>query len=325
VFLYQYANEANPQGPLRTTGPEIWATCPEITHFVAGLGTSGTLMGVGTFLKEQNPDIKVIAVEPPLGERVEGLRNLDEGYIPPVFEKWGGPSCSTASASCGPASRSSGPAARRVGIFSGISAGAALAGAVKVAERDRVGHHRVHRVRRRLEVPLHRRLDRRPRRGRRAGREDHLLLSRFAHEITAHLVDDHDVKFLIVACNTASAALDLGPSSRPRSTGAGRRRDRPGVRALVEATADGRIGVIGTVGTIGSGAYQKAVAGLAAGGRSRARRVPASSSSSSGASSPPTRSTCWPSGCWRRCVDAMSTRCCSAARTIRTWPARSAT
>ncbi len=90
AFLYQYANEANPRAHYEGTGPEIWRDCPEITHFVAGLGTSGTLMGVGRYLKEQNPDIKVIAVEPPLGERVEGLRNLDEGYIPPVFEKWGG-------------------------------------------------------------------------------------------------------------------------------------------------------------------------------------------------------------------------------------------
>ena len=57
---------------------------------MAGLGTSGTLMGVGTYLKEQNPDVKVLAVEPPAGELVEGLRNLDDGYIPPVFEKWGG-------------------------------------------------------------------------------------------------------------------------------------------------------------------------------------------------------------------------------------------
>ena len=66
------------------------ATAPEITHFVAGLGTSGTLMGTGRFLKEQNPAIQIIAVEPPLGERVEGLRNMDEGYIPPVFENWHG-------------------------------------------------------------------------------------------------------------------------------------------------------------------------------------------------------------------------------------------
>ncbi len=90
VFLYQYANEANPQAHYDTTGPEIFADVPEITHFVAGLGTSGTLMGVGSYLKEQNPAIKILAVEPPVGEQVEGLRNLDEGYIPPIYEKWGG-------------------------------------------------------------------------------------------------------------------------------------------------------------------------------------------------------------------------------------------
>ena len=92
------------------------------------------------------------------------------------------PTCSTASASCGPASRSSGPAAwSSVGVFAGISPGAALAGAAKVAERDRRGHDRVRRVRRRLEVPLHRRLDRRPRRGRRPGRATHRLLGEDPH------------------------------------------------------------------------------------------------------------------------------------------------
>ena len=64
-FLYQYGNDANPRAHYEGTGPEIWRDCPEITHFVAGLGTSGTLMGVGRYLKEQNPDIKVVAVEPP--------------------------------------------------------------------------------------------------------------------------------------------------------------------------------------------------------------------------------------------------------------------
>jgi [CysO sulfur-carrier protein]-thiocarboxylate-dependent cysteine synthase len=91
AFLYQYANDANPKAHYEGTGPEIWRDCPDVTHFVAGLGTTGTLMGTGRYLKEQNPDVKVIAIEPPLGERVEGLRNLDEGYIPPVYEKWGGP------------------------------------------------------------------------------------------------------------------------------------------------------------------------------------------------------------------------------------------
>ncbi len=140
VFLYQYANQANPQAHYDTTGPEIWADVPEITHFVAGLGTSGTLMGVGTFLKEQNPDVKILAVEPPLGEQVEGLRNLDEGFIPPIYDKWGGPDLLDGKRIVRP--RESLEYTRRlaqVGIFGGISAGAALAGAVHTAERIESG------------------------------------------------------------------------------------------------------------------------------------------------------------------------------------------
>jgi cysteine synthase len=132
VFLYQYANEANPRAHYETTGPEIWRDAPDVTHFVAGLGTTGTLMGVGRFLKEQNPEVKVVAIEPPLGERVEGLRNLDEGYIPPVYEKWGGPDLLDRKRIVRP--RESIEWTRRlieVGIFSGISGGAALAGAAK--------------------------------------------------------------------------------------------------------------------------------------------------------------------------------------------------
>jgi len=134
-FLYQYGNDNNPLAHYEGTGPEIWRDCPEITHFVAGLGTSGTLMGTGRFLKEQNPDVKVIAIEPPLGERVEGLRNLDEGYIPPLFDRWYGFDLLDRKRVVRP--RESIEWTRRLvrecGIFAGISAGAALAGAVKVA------------------------------------------------------------------------------------------------------------------------------------------------------------------------------------------------
>ena len=140
VFLYQYANEANPKAHYRTTGPEIWRDVPDITHFVAGLGTSGTLLGVGTYLKEQNPDVKILAVEPPSGEQVEGLRSLDDGYIPPVFDKWGGYDLLDGKSIVRP--RESLEYTRQladVGIFSGISAGAALAGAVKVARRIESG------------------------------------------------------------------------------------------------------------------------------------------------------------------------------------------
>ncbi|MGE0878566.1 MAG: PLP-dependent cysteine synthase family protein [Acidimicrobiia bacterium] len=136
-FLYQYGNEANPRAHYEGTGPEIWRDCPEITHFVAGLGTSGTLMGVGRFLKEQNPDVKIYAVEPPIGELVEGLRNLDEGYIPPVYELWGGPQLLNGKRIVRP--RESIEWTRRLvhecGVFAGLSSGAGLAGAVKVANQ----------------------------------------------------------------------------------------------------------------------------------------------------------------------------------------------
>ena len=132
---YQYANEGNPRAHYEGTGPEIWRDCPEITHFVAGLGTSGTLMGTGRYLKEQSAAIKVIAVEPPLGELVEGLRNLDEGYIPPVFELWHGQDLLDRKRVVRP--RESLEWTRRLvrecGIFAGISSGASMAGAAKVA------------------------------------------------------------------------------------------------------------------------------------------------------------------------------------------------
>jgi cysteine synthase B len=141
VFLYQYANEGNPRAHYEGTGPEIWRDCPEITHFVAGLGTSGTLMGVGTFLKEQNPDVKVMAVEPPIGELVEGLRNLDEGYIPPVYEKWDGAQLLDGKRIVRPLE--SIEWTRRLvnecGLFAGLSSGAALAGAARVAEQIDTG------------------------------------------------------------------------------------------------------------------------------------------------------------------------------------------
>jgi len=136
VFLYQYANEANPRVHYETTGPEILADVPDITHFVAGLGTSGTLMGVGTYLKEQRPEVQVLAVEPPSGEMVQGLRSLDDGYIPPIFEKWGGNDLLDGKRIVRPLE--SLECTRRLadecGIFVGISAGAVLAGALKVSE-----------------------------------------------------------------------------------------------------------------------------------------------------------------------------------------------
>ena len=140
-FMHQYQNDANPRAHYEGTGPEIWRDCPEITHFVAGLGTSGTLMGVGRYLKEQNSNIQIIAVEPPLGERVEGLRNLDDGYIPPIFENWHGIDVLDRKRVVRP--RESIEMTRRMvrecGVFGGISVGASLAGALKVASEIESG------------------------------------------------------------------------------------------------------------------------------------------------------------------------------------------
>jgi cysteine synthase B len=131
AFLFQYANPANPGAHERGTGPEIWRDCPEVTHVVAGLGTAGTLMGVGRYLKARKPEVQMWAVEPPAGEQVEGLRNLDDGFVPPVYD----PDMLDRKVIVRP--RESIEWIRRLAteaaIFAGISSGAAMAGAVKAA------------------------------------------------------------------------------------------------------------------------------------------------------------------------------------------------
>lgn len=132
VLLHQYRNPANPDAHYRGTGPEIWADCPEVDAFVAGLGTSGTLMGVGRYLKEQNPEVRIVAVEPPAGEQIQALRSLDEGYVPPIFD----PDLLDRKSIVRP--RESIEWTRRLahecGVFAGISSGAAVAGAVRYAD-----------------------------------------------------------------------------------------------------------------------------------------------------------------------------------------------
>ena len=131
VFLFQYGNPANPLAHYEGTGPEIWRDCPEIDVFVAGLGTSGTLMGVGRYLKEQRASVQVVAVEPPAGELVQGLRSLDDGFVPPIFD----PAILDRKFIVRP--RESIEWLRRLlddcGVFAGVSSGAAVAGAVKMA------------------------------------------------------------------------------------------------------------------------------------------------------------------------------------------------
>ena len=133
-FPFQYGNDANPRAHYETTGPEILADVPDITHFVAGLGTAGTLMGVGTYLKEQKPDVQIWAIEPPAGEMVDGLKNFDEGFVPPVFTDWHGYDLLDRKMIVRP--RESIEWTRRlteVGLFAGISSGAIAAGAAKCA------------------------------------------------------------------------------------------------------------------------------------------------------------------------------------------------
>ena len=130
---YQYGNEANPRAHYETTGPEILRDLPEVDVFVAGLGTGGTLTGVGHYLKERRPDVKVVACVPHPGDLVQGLRSLDEGFIPPVLDE------SVLDGKIVIDSPTSFAATKELaqaeGIFAGVSSGAVLRTAQRVAER----------------------------------------------------------------------------------------------------------------------------------------------------------------------------------------------
>jgi cysteine synthase B len=133
VMLYQYGNPANALAHYENTGPELLADLPSITHFVAGLGTTGTLMGVGRFFRENKPAVSIVAAEPRYGELVYGLRNLDEGFIPELYDE----TLLTTRFSVGPSD-----AVRRTrelleleGIFAGVSTGAILHAALGIAAK----------------------------------------------------------------------------------------------------------------------------------------------------------------------------------------------
>jgi len=131
VMLYQYGNPANVAAHYRGTGPELLADLPTITHFVAGLGTTGTIMGAGRYLREHRPGIEIIAAEPRYGELVYGLRNLDEGFVPELYD----PSVLTRRFSVGleDAVRRTRQLVSEEGIFAGISTGAILHAALGIA------------------------------------------------------------------------------------------------------------------------------------------------------------------------------------------------
>jgi [CysO sulfur-carrier protein]-thiocarboxylate-dependent cysteine synthase len=134
---FQYGNPANPQAHYVGTGAEIVRDLPEVTHFVAGLGTGGTLTGAGRRLKEHNPEVKVIAAEPELGELVYGLRSLDEGFVPPILDE--SMLDGKFLVSSGDALRVTRELAEREGVFAGISSGAVIHVARRTAERLETG------------------------------------------------------------------------------------------------------------------------------------------------------------------------------------------
>jgi cysteine synthase len=133
VMLYQYGNPAAAQAHYETTGPEVLRDLPTVTHFVAGLGTTGTLMGAGRYLREQKPDIQIVAAEPRYGELVYGLRNIDEGFVPELYD----PTVLTSRFSVGAreALRRTRQLIDAEGIFAGISTGAILHAALGVADK----------------------------------------------------------------------------------------------------------------------------------------------------------------------------------------------
>ncbi|HIC25409.1 MAG TPA: cysteine synthase [Dehalococcoidia bacterium] len=133
LMLYQYGNPGNPNAHYETTGQEIVEALPGIDTFVAGLGTGGTLMGVGRRLKEHNPDVKIVAVAPEPEDFISGLRDLEEGFIPPILDL--NLLDSRMLVSSLDAFRTSKELLRQEGIFAGVSSGSVVYGAIKQAER----------------------------------------------------------------------------------------------------------------------------------------------------------------------------------------------
>jgi cysteine synthase B len=135
VMLFQYGNEANARAHYETTGPELLRDLPAITHFVAGLGTTGTLMGAGRYLREKNPEVQVVAAEPRYGDVVYGLRNIDDGYVPELYD----PKVLTRRFSVG--TQDAVLRTRQLveveGLFAGLSAGAVVHAGLAVAHEAR--------------------------------------------------------------------------------------------------------------------------------------------------------------------------------------------
>jgi cysteine synthase len=140
VMLYQYGNEANARAHYETTGPELLADLPTITHFVAGLGTTGTLMGTGRFLREHVPGVQIVAAEPRYGELVYGLRNLSEGFVPELYDE--SVLTSRFSVTSADALRRTRELLAAEGMFAGISSGCVLHAALGIAAKAQAAGRR---------------------------------------------------------------------------------------------------------------------------------------------------------------------------------------
>lgn len=138
LMMYQYGNSGNPDAHYETTGQEIVDAVPEVDLFVAGLGTGGTLMGVGRRLREHNPEVKIVAVAPEPDDFISGLRRLEDGYVPPILDL----NMLDARLLVGslPAFRTTKELLHQEGVFAGISSGSVVYGAMRQAERLESGH-----------------------------------------------------------------------------------------------------------------------------------------------------------------------------------------
>jgi len=132
-ILDQFANPDNPRAHYEGTGPEIWRdTNGKITHFVSSMGTTGTIMGTGRYLKEQNPEVQIVGVQPKEGSNIPGIRRWPEEYLPRIYDPSGVDRIIDVSQE--QAEHTTRALAAREGIFGGVSSGGAVAAALELSQ-----------------------------------------------------------------------------------------------------------------------------------------------------------------------------------------------
>jgi cysteine synthase B len=134
LVLDQFANQDNPDAHYRSTGPEIWRdTKGEVTHFVCSMGTTGTIMGVSRFLKEQNQDIEIVGLQPQEGSKIPGIRRWPEAYLPKIFDRTRVDRVIDVRQS--DAEQTMRALAREEGIFCGVSSGGSVFAALALSQQ----------------------------------------------------------------------------------------------------------------------------------------------------------------------------------------------